>query len=216
MGRQSCFSRQPARRLTIDDVTVTEGDGGSVSAVFTVSLDAATGDTVTVDYATSDGTAQAPGDYEPGTGTLTFPPGETSQTVTVQVNGDVLDEADETFSVTLSNPVNATIADGIGVGTIIDDDPAPSLSINDVAMLEGNSGNSQATFTVSLSTASGQAVTVQYATADGTATAGSDYQARTGTLTFAAGQMTRNLNVRISGDTQVEPDETYFVNLSNP
>lgn len=206
-----------ATALSIDDVSVTEGNAGSVAAVFTVSLDVASGDQVTVDYATSDGTALAPGDYQSAGGTITIPPGEMSATVTVQVNGDVLDEADETYAVTLSNPVNATIADGSGVGTIIDDDPPPSLSINDVAIPEGNNGNRQATFTVALSSMSGQTVTVEYATADGTATtADLDYLARSGTLTFEAGQTSRNVNVPIRGDIQVEPDETYFVNLSNP
>jgi hypothetical protein len=112
----------PLSGLSIDDVTVTEGDSGA-AAVFTVSLDAASSDQVTVDYATSDGTAQAPDDYSAASGTLTIPPGENSGTLTVQVSGDVLDEADETFSVNLSNAVNATIVDGAGAGTILDDDP---------------------------------------------------------------------------------------------
>src|SRR4029453_3245109 len=110
---------EPLAAVSIDDVTVTEGNGGSVAAVFTVSLDVASGDQVAVDYATSDGTAQAPGDYQTAAGTVTIPAGQTSATVTVQVTGDVLDEADETYAVTLSNPINATIADGSAVGTII-------------------------------------------------------------------------------------------------
>src|SRR4029453_11266535 len=215
-GIQMFESDAPLAGLSINDVTVTEGGGGAIAAVFTVSLDVASSEQVTVDYTTSDGTATAPGDYQAVGGTLTIPAGETSQTLTVQVNGDVLDEADETYAVVLSNPVNATVADGSGTGTIVDDDPPPSLSINDVAILEGNSGNNNASFIVTLSSASGQTVTVQYVTADGTAVAGSDYEARSGTLTFEAGQTTRNFNVRVSGDTQVELDETYFVNLSNP
>ena len=111
--------------LSVNDVTVTEGDGGLVNAVFTVTLSAASGLPVMVQFATADGTAMAPADYQGATGTLTFAPGQTSRTVTVLVNGDALDEADETFFVNLSNPANATIADGQGVGTITDDDQPP-------------------------------------------------------------------------------------------
>jgi hypothetical protein len=94
--------------------------------------------------------------------------------VTVLVHGDTLDEGNETFSLNLSNPSNVTIADGIGVGTITDDDAQPTLSVNNVTVTEGDSGAVNATFTVSLSAASGLNVTVDYATADGTATAPAD------------------------------------------
>jgi len=111
--------------ITIDDVTVTEGDAGTVDAVFTVSLAAPTGVDVSVDYATEDGTAVDTGDYEAASGTLFFPAGSTSQTILVAVNGDVTDEPDETFFVNLSNPINATISDSQGRATIIDDDEPP-------------------------------------------------------------------------------------------
>ncbi|HEX8844674.1 MAG TPA: S8 family serine peptidase [Pyrinomonadaceae bacterium] len=92
----------------------------------------------------------------------------------------------------------------------------PTLSINDVAVTEGNSGTSNATFTVSLSAASASQVTVAYTSADGTATSGSDYQSVTGTLTFAPGDTTKTINVPIFGDTTVEANETFFINLSSP
>src|SRR5206468_2292528 len=118
--------------LAVNDVTVTEGDSGTVNATFTVSLSAASGQTVTVQAATANGTATAPADYTAvGLTTLTFAPGQTSQSLTVLVNGDTLDEADETFLVNLSNPSNASISDGQGVGTITDDDGTPTLTIND-------------------------------------------------------------------------------------
>ncbi len=107
---------------------------------------------------------------------LTFTPGQTSKTVTVLVNGDTTNEANETFFVNLSGAANANITDGQGQGTILNDDGAPALSISDVSVTEGNSGTVNAAFTVSLSPASGQTVTVNYATANGTATAGSDYR----------------------------------------
>ena len=93
------------------------------------------------------GRATAPGDYLAASGTLDFDPGETTQSVSVTVNGDMLDEVDETYFVNLSSPVNATIADGQGLGTITDDDAPPAISIDDVTVTEGNSGTTNATFT---------------------------------------------------------------------
>src|SRR5205085_11056942 len=99
------------------------------------------------------------------------------------VVGDTTDEPNETFNVNLSSPTNATISDGTGVGTITDDDGAPSLSIDNVTVTEGNAGTTTATFTVKLLPASGQAVSVNYATAAGTATtADNDYTSKSGTL----------------------------------
>ena len=132
------------------------------------------------------------------------------------VDGDTLDEANETFSVTLSNPGNATIADGSGLGTITDDDPAPTLSVNDVSVTEGNAGSTTATFTVTLSAASGQAVTVDWATADDMAVAPGDYTASSGSLTFVPGDTSETFAVVVQGDINAELDETYRVVLTNP
>ena len=129
-------------------------------------------------------------------GTLNFAAGETSKTVNVLVNGDQLDEIDETFTLNLANPVNVSIADGNGLGTITDDDPLPALAIADVTVTEGDSGTVAATFTVNLSDQSGRAASVNYATADGTAIAPGDYVAASGALNFAAGQTTRTVTVR--------------------
>src|SRR5262249_5965502 len=125
--------------------------------------------------------------------------------------------ANETFTVNLSNPVNGAIASGggTGTGTIIDDDPAPSLSINDVSVLEGNSGTTNAVSTVTISAPSGLAAQASFATADGPATAGSDYQAQSGTLSFAPGTTAQTVTVAVNGDIAVEADETFSVNLSN-
>ena len=122
--------------LTIDDVTLTEGDTGSTSATFTVRLSAASGLPVTVDYRTIDGIAIAGSDYSAAAGTLLFAIGVTIQTVTVPVLGDVRDEADETFVVNLSNAVNATLAKASGLATIRDNDATPSLTIDDVTLTE--------------------------------------------------------------------------------
>jgi ribosomal protein L35AE/L33A/predicted secreted protein len=202
--------------IIINDVTVTEGNSGTVNATFTVSLTATSAQTVTVDFATADGTATAPADYQANSGTLTFNPGDTTKTITVLVNGDALDETNETFFVNLSNAVNGVVIDNQGQGTINDNDPAPSISINDVSVAEGESGTTPLTFTVTLSTPSGQTVTVNYATADNTATSPSDYQATSGTLTFNPGDTTKTVTVLINGDTAFEQNETFLVNLNTP
>jgi glucose/arabinose dehydrogenase len=202
--------------ISINDVSVTEGNAGTTNAGFTVSLSNASSQTITVNYATSNGTATAGSDYVTGGGTVTFTPSQTTQPVNVTVNGDLLNELNETFNVNLSSPANATIADNLGVGTINNDDAQPSLSINDVSLIEGNAGTTTANFTVSLSAASGQIVSVNYGTANGTATAGSDYVAAAGSLTFTAGQTSQPISVTVNGDITSETNETFLVNLSTP
>jgi large repetitive protein len=206
---------QPA--LAIADLNVVETDMGVTNATFTVTLSAGSSQTVTVDYATAEGTAMSPLDYMSGSGTLTFMPGVTSVSFSVNVKGDEDNEPNETFLVNLSNPTNATIADSQATATIINDDSTlPGISINNATLTEGNGGTPQLTFTATLSRASTDSVTVKYATANGTATAGSDYTAATGTITFAAGETARAVQVTITSDTANEADETFFVDLSDP
>src|SRR6266508_1053810 len=207
--------QEPPVHISIGDATVTEGSSGTVNATFDVTLSQISSQTVTVDYATANVTATAPDDYLAASGTLTFQPGRTTRPVAVTVNGDTIDEEDETYFVNLSSPVNATIVDGQGLGTITDDDGIPTLSIGDATVTEGNSGTVNATFTVTLSPASGQTVSVDYATADGTATAPDDYLATGGNLVFEPGQTTRTVEVTVNGDTLDEIDETFTTNLSN-
>ncbi|MCM2258315.1 MAG: S8 family serine peptidase, partial [Vicinamibacteria bacterium] len=365
---------EPPPALSVNDVSVSEGNAGTTTATFTVTLAVASASTVTVDYATSNGTASAGSDYAAASGTLTFNPGITSQTFGVTVNGDTAAEFTETFTVTLSNPTNAELGDGTGVGTIVNDDappaamwtnvvgvapsgasltktavtsnwdagavsvqmlssgdgcveftatetttyralglgtgdanqgigdiehgialfpgagfsvyesgaartagsgtfasgdvfsvcvesgvvkyrrngapiytslvapsyplrvdtslyspgstitnvrvlglvePPPALSVNDVSVSEGNAGTTTATFTVNLSAASPSPVTVDYATSNGTATAGSDYAAASGTLTFNPGIVSQTFGVTVNGDTAIETNETFTVTLSN-
>jgi hypothetical protein len=169
-----------------------------------------------VDYAAASGTATSGSDYQPIGGTLTFAPGEMWKTVSVPVNGDVLIEPDETFVVNLSNPRGATIASGQGIGTIRNDDFLPMLNIGDMFKSEGRSGTTAFTFTVRLSAPSSVPVTVQYATANGTAkVSGGDYYAKSGTLTFQPGQISKTITVLVRGDRSREADETFFVNLAN-
>jgi chitinase len=185
--------------------------------VLSLSLTAPSVSPITVKYATSAVTATSGVDFTASSGTVSFAPGETVKSVTVTVLGDLIDEPDETFNVDLSSPVGATLVSTRAVVTIVDNDPLPSISINDVQIAEGKSGNSTATFSVSLSRASGRDITVKYATADGTATlADSDYSAVSGTLTFAAGATSAKVSVTVRGDTRVEPNETVSMNLSAP
>jgi len=111
--------------MTVDDVTVTEGNAGTVSAIFTARLSVAATQAVTVGFATANGTATAPGDYTAASGALTFTVGATTRTVAVSVAGDTAVEPDETFTVNLTNVVGATLSDGVGLGTISDDDAPP-------------------------------------------------------------------------------------------
>ncbi len=216
-----------ASNISIDDVSMAEGNSGQTAFNFTVSLSAPQAAPVTVDFATADGPAPdgatAPGDYTSNSGTVTFAAGVTSQTVTVQVNGDATVEPNETFFVNLSGATgNATITDAQGVGTIQNDDQpvgASNISIDDVSMAEGNSGQTAFNFTVSLSAPQAAPVTVDFATADGPApdgaTAPGDYTSNSGTVTFAAGVTSQTVTVQVNGDATVEPNETFFVNLSN-
>src|SRR5262249_43241396 len=159
-------------------------------------LSAVSGQTVTVNYATADGNAQAAIDYVAKSGNLTFTPGVTSQTIAVPVLGDTVSgEADETFIVNLTSPANAVLLNAAGVGTIQNDDT--SLSIGGATVTEGNSGfASSLAFPVTLSAPSGNQVTVQYAALKGgTAMAGSDYTPTSGTLTFYPGETVHDVYV---------------------
>lgn len=202
--------------LTINDVTVSEGNAGTTNFTFTVSLSAPAGPGgVSFDIATANDSATAGVDYVASTLTSqTIPAASSSYTFTVQVNGDTQNEATETYFVNATNVVNAVVADSQGVGTITNDDPLPSLSINDVTLAEDDSGTSNAVFTATLSAASGQSVSVNYATGDGTATQPEDYTNTSGTLTFAPGQTTRTITVPVIGEIVPEANETFFVNLS--
>ncbi len=200
--------------ISISDVTVDEAAG---TATVNVTLSTPANNGVTVDYATSDGTAAAGSDYTAiAPTTLTFANGEDTMPITVTISDDELDEAAETVLVTLSNAGgadNPTIADDQGIITITDDDDAPSVSVADVTVGEADG---TASVEVTLSAASGKTVSVDYATSDGTAAAGSDYTAiATTKLTFAAGEMSKSFNITIKPDTLDEEDETLNVTLSN-
>ena len=203
--------------MSISDVQVTEGNSGTTDAVFTVSLQRPHYADAHVDFATLvNGTATSGADYQPTSGTLTFLKGETAKTITVKVNGDTVKEPNETFNVKLSNNDELGVSKGLGTGTIIDDDTQPSISINDVSQVEGNSGQTTFVFNATLSAVSSDTITIGFATAGGTATGNDDYQTVSGTLTFNSGETSKSIGVAVNGDATPEPDETFVVQLSNP
>ncbi len=206
----------PEPTISIAGASLAEGHAGSALLQLTVALSEPPTEVVSVAYATSDVEATAGVDYTAVSGTLSFPIGVASRTVDVPVLGDLLDEADETFRVTLSSPTNATLAVSQALGTILDDDPLPALSIGDAALAEGDAGTRLATLTATLSAPSGRSVSVAFATAAGTAGTPADFGSISGSLTFAPGATARSLTVPVFGDVLDEADETFTVNLSAP
>jgi hypothetical protein len=198
--------------LNISDVTVVPGTSGTTNAVFNVTLAPSATQNVTVGYSTVDVTAEAGVDYLAQSGNLTFTPGgPLTLQITVPVLGSATPSADETFWINLSGESpNAVIGDARGVGTIV----RQGFTVSNINVIEGNAGTSAAVFTVNLSQVPPQTVTVVYNTSDGTATAGEDYVAQSATLTFLAGETTKTVSVTINGDTTVEPNETFFLNLT--
>ena len=197
------------REISVADATAAEGE----VLDFVVTLDEPTSLPATVDYATSDGTARAGDDYAPAQGTLTFPAGGTRGTVSVALTEDDVPEPEESFGLTLSAPTNAVLADDTATGTIIDDDRLSVLAIADASATEGAG---ELSFAVTLDAATRSAVTVAYATADGTATQGEDYEAGAGILTFAPGELVQAIRVPVFDDTADEADETFALVLTDP
>ncbi|MFN9348706.1 MAG: S8 family serine peptidase, partial [Planctomycetota bacterium] len=202
--------------MSIANASASESVNGVAGAIeFKVTLSAPLTEQITVNYGTAGGTAAAGVDYTSTSGTLTFIPGDTEEIVRVNLINDNLVEPNETFFVDLSGVSSSAVALGTGraTGTIVNDD-STQISINDVAALE-SAGTFR--FTVSLSRPSTSTVSVRVATANGTARSGksADYNAISGTLSFAPGVVSQTVSVTVRNDTTVEPNETFFVNLSS-
>jgi chitinase len=204
------------RVVTIDNVSVTEGNAGKKSATFTISRLGPASGPASVSWATADETARADSDYTAVPSTVvTFAAGERTKYASVAILGDTLLEPDETFKVTLASPVNTMIAHPTGIGSIVNDDTG--LSIDDVSVTEGNSGATLATFTITRSGSTTGTSSVMWSTANGTASAGSDYTAvSNAVVSFAAGETSKQVSVTVAADTLIEPDEKFNVNLSAP
>ncbi len=223
LGEEEAFglilNDDPLPTLSVKDVRVSEGDTGTTAALFVVVLDGETDREVRVGYSTRDRGATSRGqtpDFEATSGSLVFPPGTSSLEVAVDVFGDTIDEGDEKFLLTLSGAEDATIADGEGQATIVDDDRSPSLSISDTSGAEGEDLTiTPFTFRVTLSEASGRSVSVVYRTREGTALQGEDFRGQAGRLTFAAGETVQEVTIEVIGDREEEGDERFFVDLSD-
>jgi hypothetical protein len=202
--------------VSISDVTVTESDAGTTNAVFTISAAGLVNHSISVSYTTLDVTAFAASDYQPRAGAVTFAPGGGTINVTVPIIGDKLNELTENFQVLLVSPNGARIAKGVGIGTILDNEPTPSLYVNDVQVATTQVDPPSAVFTVALNAASGQEVKVNYFTANGTAQAGIDYIAQNGVITFAPGVKSQFVTVPIIASGATGSNETFFLNLSGP
>ena len=213
--------------LAINDVTAAEGDlPGSTTFTFTVTKSGLTELSASVNWATADDTAlgdaacDAGVDYLDASGSLTFAANDASETIEVTVCRDNVYELDDLFNVNLSDANNATISDASGDGTITNDDAKPTLAINDVTKAEGDSGTTSFTFTVTKTGATAVTATVNWATAAGTATAGTscttgvDYITDSDTLSFGAAETSKSITVLVCGEAVYEADQTFFVNLS--
>jgi cysteine-rich repeat protein len=209
------ISNDDTPALSIADVATAEGNSGTKLLTFTVSLSGPTSSAVSYTIATSNGTATAGSDYVASSlSGQTIPAGQTSKSFAVTINGDTTFEPSESFNVTVSAVTGATVGDGAAVGTISNDD-LPALSIADVAAAEGNGGTKLITFTVQLSAPPITAVTYNIATANGTATAGSDYVASSlSGQSIPAGQTSKSFAVTINGDAVAEQNETFNVTVS--
>jgi hypothetical protein len=195
------------------DVSVTEGSPATV----TVTLSAPSGEKVTVDWATVDGTAIGGEDFDPQSGQFVFWPGDTREAITVSTRDDALDEFDETFSVALSSPYPAVLGRSAATVLIVDNDPAPALTLDNPSVFEGYTGDiTPLTFTVRLSAVSGRAVSVQARTADGSARVRQgDYLPVATTLTIPAGATSGTVVVPVLGDSLRERNERLYLDLSS-
>ena len=209
----------PPPKISINDATIVEGNsGGLVLANVTLTLSTVSGKPISVTLTATPGTAAGSSvDYDFSTTTANIPAGSTSQQIPFLVRGDTIYEDDETFTVSLSNPTNVTIDRGTATITIPNDDPVPGITIHDRTLTENDSGTRSFNFFVTLTNGNSKGISVQFSTADGSAKAGSDYVATSGTVTFPpdsgfAGRIT----VVVNGDVLFEPDENFFVNLTNP
>ena len=199
-----------SNRLSVADAEASEEEDATLD--FAVTLDPAADAAVTVDYATSDGTATAGADYTGTSGTLTFLAGETAKTVSVPIIDDAVDDGGETLTLTLSQAAGANVGTAAATGIIRDDD-SNRLSVADAEASEEEDATLD--FAVTLDPAADAAVTVDYATSDGTATAGADYTGTSGTLTFLAGETAKTVSVPIVDDAVDDGGETLTLTLAN-
>jgi len=195
--------------LSYADVTVIESTG---NADVIVTLDVVSSSLTTVEYKTTNDTASIDKDFTTASGTLIFAIGETSKTITIDINDDNIYETQEKFFINFENPIAVTIENPQVVVTINDNETEPSLTINDVTV---NEALPNATITATLSGPSAFPVTLNYASENNTAIAGNDYSESSGTIQFTVGETTQTFLVPILSDELSENNESFFINFSN-
>jgi uncharacterized repeat protein (TIGR01451 family) len=201
--------------LVIGDASGTETFATATGMVFRLTLSGPSAQTITAGYFTADGTATNELDYLATDGTVVFPPGATNAAIVVYALDDIYDEPDRSFTVLLTNAVNAIVSDGSGTGTVLDDDPPPAIFIADALVVEGDSGTTNAAFQLTLSKPAIVDVSVRFTTATNTASI-NDYTHTASTIVFPAGSTNASCLVPVRGNTVNEPDESFFVNLTLP
>lgn len=205
--------------FSISDASVFEGNSGTKLATFMASISSPTDVPVTFGVYTVDETAHASTDYVATSfPNLVIPAGSTSTTFSVEIMGDTLMEGDESFEIRGNTPLSGVTA-AMGSqprGRILEDDAPrlPKLSVNDVRIAEGNNGHPLAIFTVTLSEPSANPVSFSFTTSDNSAASPTDFTARMLTgLVIPAGRTTKQVSVSLNGDTDVEQEESFVVNV---
>ncbi len=211
----SAVSSVLAPQLATVAVSGTESSNGTTFTRFDLTVSPMTR-TAMVYFATAGLGAVAGADFAPTNGVLVFRPGETNKSISVRILDDLMDEPSEDFYLTLYNPLNITLGGSRVTGFVIDNDPPPVVSVQNVSVFEGNAGLTAAEFRVHLSAPSAQLILVNYATADGTAAAGLDYKPASDVITLVPGETNRVIPVWVRGDRLNETDESFAFNLSAP
>jgi Ca2+-binding RTX toxin-like protein len=215
------FSILTNPKLSVNDSSTNENDTGQQNLIFTLTLSKALSQTSSVDYSVQSGTATAGIDFSSiPSGTVQFNAGETSKTITVPVLSDTTIENDETLNLVLSNPTVLELRNGktsmTATGTIRNDD-FPTLTLSgSQSVKENNSGQTALNFVATLSQSVPFGVLVTYATQGITATAGQDFTAQSGTLSFSVGETSKTISIPILEDTLEETDETLALVLNTP
>ncbi|HET6891147.1 MAG TPA: Calx-beta domain-containing protein [Pyrinomonadaceae bacterium] len=218
---------RPPPTLSINDISFTEGDTGSKFVFFTVTSSASSNLAVNVDFATANDTASSPSDYLATTGSITFVPGQVIRTIFVTINSDVNFELNESFTITLSNPVNAILNKSQGTGTILNDDAEGGFIRFSQSNLSVNEATGQLTVTITRSNDTSRPATVDYATGEtgaptacgsvnGVASHRCDFTTAMGTLRFGSGETSKTLNLLVNRDSYAEGSEILTMSLSNP
>lgn len=199
--------------ISINDVSVQEGNAGGTNAIFTVSLSSISVSPVSVQYDTADGTAHAGSDYTTVSGSLIFSPGETTKTIVVPITGDTTPEGNEQFTVNFTNPVGAPINKGQGTCIIVDDDQQ-NVEVTTLDAKASETNNDPGTFHITRTGPTDSSLKVFFGI-KGTATNGVDYTRLAGSVTIAAGKTFANVVVRPLTDNLNEATETVILKLSS-